>query len=174
MKIQKICFDVDGVISKAFLGLDALLRKRRDLWNTFLFCPLGRFIYLWLRRPNKRMINIIRDFRYDGHLIIIATYVFEEHRKTVEAWFKRYGVPYDKLFLSKKGEKVAEFKARVIKEEGCDLYIEDDPALIQEMIEFFPLIMIEFFPSLFTRMIYYRPGQEKQITDRILANEKRG
>lgn len=161
MKIWKIsfCFDVDGVISKAFLGLDALLRKRRDLWNAFLFCPLGRFIYLWLRRPNKRMINIIWDFRHAGHQTIIASYVFEEHRKTVEAWFERYGVPYDKLVLPKNREKVAEFKARVIKEERCNYYIEDDPVLIQEMIE--------LFPSLSTMIIYYTLGQEKQITNLI-------
>lgn len=126
---MNIGFDVDGVIAKGILKLDKLLRHQEKIWNRLLLNPLGKFLYRNFRRPDKEVKKLMYCLKAQGHQIIIATYAFRGNEKVVLEWLKRHEIPCDKVFLSREGETPLEFKVRVILEEGCDYFVEDQFSL---------------------------------------------
>ncbi len=135
-------FDVDGVIAKAPLRLDKLLRGGEGEWNRLLSTSLGRFLYANLRFVDKGTREVLCQLQAYGQLIIIATYAFEKHRGEVEKWLKRKEVPFDKLILAREMESSLEFKVRAILEQKCDYFVEDQPTLARNISLAVPAVRV--------------------------------
>jgi len=131
--LSTIGFDIDGVIAKGILRSDLLLRYHLRGWNKLLFNPLGKFLYKRFRLVDKEVRKVIYQLKTQGHKIIIATYAFLATEEMVKGWLEENKIPYDKLFLSQPGETPWEFKIRIILQEQCDYFIEDQPALVKEI-----------------------------------------
>lgn len=135
-------FDVDGVIARAPLNLDRLLRYFARGWNLMLSTPLGKFLYNNFRYVDKGTRQILCQLQESGHEIIIATYVFEKHRNLVERWLKNNGIPFNKLTLAEKEESASEFKVRAVLEESCDYFVDDNISLARAISQKVPGVRV--------------------------------
>ena len=124
-----IGFDVDGIIAKAPLRVDKLLRYWGRGWNRLLSTSIGKLLYRQLRCVDTSTKKVVCRLRAEGYQIVIATYVLEKHRGEVEGWLTKNQVPFDRLVLAKEMETSLSFKVRVIKEERCEYFVEDQDQL---------------------------------------------
>ncbi len=135
-------FDVDGVIAKAPLRLDKLLRYYSKWWNKLLLNPVGKFLYKKLRRVDKYAKDAICELHDTGHQIVIITYAFAGNKEVIKEWLTKHEVPFDKIIVAKEKESPLEFKIRAVKEEKCDYYIEDQYELVCALTRALPGVEI--------------------------------
>jgi len=122
--------DIDGVISIAPLGLNFVPRILKRFWNRFMDLGFGRFVYLEMRKPNKEVRESLREMKRQGYTIVIISYMFKRHRRVVERWLRENDIPFDKLMLAQEGEKALGFKRRVVEEENCDIFFDDEQSIV--------------------------------------------
>ena len=78
----------------------------------------------------KRLIPLLIN---DGHEVVIIT--FREDRQKTEADLKKWNVAYNKLITSSLDSSleygVNEWKAEMCRQEGVDIFFDDDPRVIK-------------------------------------------
>lgn len=117
---MRIGLDIDGVIAP-------------NPWSMY---PkkniLGIFFFYFSRRPNQFVKDLIRKYKEEGHRIILISGIGLPAWPVIFFWLKYHRVPFDKLFLRWWGRN-GKFKAREIKRNECEMYIEDDPLVFDEI-----------------------------------------
>lgn len=53
------------------------------------------------RTPNWDAVDLLRELRYGGHVVILWTGRRESRRRITEDWLDLHNVPYDFLFMGK-------------------------------------------------------------------------
>jgi len=144
-----IGFDLDGVIAELdipTLRLIDLALKNNDEERKHV----ERYYFSY--RPVEVNSNLFCNYHTDK--LIILTSRPKEFRDLTEEWLRNNGIRYDKLImadnilptgktdLSSWFEDMAKSKAKILKEEGVEIYFEDTPDMVKALREMCPDIKI--------------------------------
>ena len=126
MKVRAAIFDLDGVLFDVSERLRRCLEEvgaesiesmsreqRRRFWRLFLSTK-----YMHLDRPNRELIDYVKDLKRKGHRIIIVTGRREDtQREFTLRQLEEAGIEYDEIYFRPPGcfRKDHEFKAEVVE-----------------------------------------------------------
>lgn len=109
--MSKIAFDLDGVLVPDYHHIPNLTMQEfyeQTLYAKPLFSPVGEFDVVTARSA--------------------------EYRDITEQWIGQLAVrPQTVIMKTDDNESAAEFKYRICIEQGYVIYIESDPAIVQQM-----------------------------------------
>ncbi len=88
---------------------------------------------LWLAfvPPNKKVIEILKKWKANNDKVVLVSARPEQLNRITQWWLKRHDAPYDKIFLIDSGKRKEERKLEIIKREGVEKFIEDDPKTLK-------------------------------------------
>jgi hypothetical protein len=119
---MKIGTDLDGILL-TFKFLNPSIKLPQ--WSYLPFAFLS-----FLLPPNFAKKRILQSLSESNEIIIVSARPkwFEFPTKL---WLKFWGIPVDRVYCVGFGKGTKERKLKIIKDEGIDIYIEDDKRIIQ-------------------------------------------
>jgi len=145
----KVLVDIDGTLSQ-FKWFGKILLDTYPFSNLVthpnnnlkrIASYIFSWIYSWMRIPDRKIIEEVRNLAQEGYTIFIFSAVpdIKQQRRAIEKWLRKNRVPFKGVFLMKKDEAPIEFKLRVIKEIKPVIIYEDSYLLLEEISEIFSL-----------------------------------
>jgi len=92
-------------------------------------------VWLILVRPNKKMIETLREFARKGAIIIMISARPPQLEGLTRWYSERNRIPFSQLFFVDKGEGVAERKLEIIKQMKVKEFFDDDPETVEYLKE---------------------------------------
>ena len=128
-----IACDLDGVIfNSPFLGFFKRINLDYFIYRNLRKVNILKKIFYQLTRTNIKMVEILRRLAESGrNKIIIISGHSQECREEVVNCLKKYGIPFNKLYLCLEGDKPLHFKLKKIVKERCDFYVEDQEKIVR-------------------------------------------
>ena len=74
-----------------------------------------------VQKPNKRIIDLIKDYKNKGYKVIVVTTRYDKWRQETEDQLKEWGVPIDEVHFTN-----GAWKANRLKKLGVFLHYDDD------------------------------------------------
>ncbi len=132
-----IGIDLDGVIFDfPFLGFFKRINLDYFIYRVLRKVVILKKAFYRLIKADARIIEILERLAEGGwNKIVIISGHSEECLEEVEGCLRQGKVPFDKLCLCPKGEKLFQFKLKKIIEERCDFYIEDQKRVVRFLRE---------------------------------------
>ena len=149
---MKVLVDIDGTLcqfrwfGKTLLNLypfsNLVAYPNNNLKRVISY--IFSWIYSWMRIPDRKIIEEIRNLAREGYTIFIFSAVpdIKRQRKAIEKWLRKSRIPFKGIFLMRKNETPTEFKLRVIREIKAEIVYENNPFLLRKILEFYPEIIV--------------------------------
>lgn len=116
--------DLDGVLTT--IGLYNI-KTKLPWWCAF---------WLILVKPNKKMVEILRNWQEKDNEIIIVSARPKQLEAMTRWWLKKHQIPFTQLFFVGKGRRVVERKFKIIQKMGIEYFVDDDPRIVNSLRKF--------------------------------------
>lgn len=116
-------FDLDGVVATnpwRYISRRSVVGK--------CIAIISVFFYYILRKPNKPIVDLLREYNKRGHRIVFISGIWGVAQPIILLWLKWHHIPFDKIVLRWK-KSCKEFKVSQILFHKCEMYVEDDPEI---------------------------------------------
>ena len=120
---MKIGVDLDGTLTnfKSYKG-----RVNLPWWTG---------IWLFLLKPNKKMVEILKKWEGQGHEIIIISGRPQRLEDSTKRWLKKYQIPFKRVILVELGDGIEKRKLRVIRQLGIEMFVDDDLWTVKFLVQ---------------------------------------
>ena len=140
---MKVLVDIDGTLCQ-FKWFGKILLDTYPFSNLVIYpnnklkravSYIFSWFYSWMRIPNGKIIEEVRNLAREGCTIFIFSAVpdIKRQRKAIKKWLRKNRIPFKGIFLMRRNETPIEFKLRVIKEIKPAIIYEDSYFLLEEI-----------------------------------------